>query len=161
VIRERVDEVVTVSDAEIAMAVTHLLERSKTLVEGAGAVPLAALLGEKFDFEPDEVVVPCLCGGNIDLNTLTTVIMRGLVRTGRYLKVRTVLRDRPGALEELLGIISARRANIYAIRHDRTSREIGMNATEVELDLETRGHEHVDELLEEIESAGYEVEVLV
>jgi threonine dehydratase len=161
VIRERVDEVVTVSDAEIAMAVTHLLERSKTLVEGAGAVPLAAMLAEKFEFAEDEVVVPCLCGGNIDLNTLTTVIMRGLVRTGRYLKVRTVLKDRPGALEELLGIISGKRANIYAIRHDRTSREIAMNATEIELDLETRGPDHVDELLAEIEDAGYEVEVLL
>jgi threonine dehydratase len=161
VIRERVDEVVTVSDPEIAMALTYVLERGKTLVEGAGAAPLAALLFEKFDFEPDETIVPAMCGGNIDLNTLTTVIMRGLVATGRYVKIRTVLKDRPGSLQDLLDVISAKKANIYAIQHDRTSRQIGMADTEVEIDLETRGHDHVEELIDEIRDAGYEVEVLV
>ena len=161
VIRERVDEVVTVSDPEIAMALTYVLERGKTLVEGAGAAPLAALLFEKFDFEEDEVIVPAMCGGNIDLNTLTTVIMRGLVATGRYVKIKTVLRDRPGSLQDLLDVISAKKANIYAIQHDRTSRQIGMADTEVEIDLETRGHDHVEELIDAIRDAGYEVEVLV
>ncbi len=161
IIQARVDEVCTVSDPEIAMAVVYLLERSKTLVEGAGAVALAAVLFEKFKFEPEEVIVPALCGGNIDLNTLTTVIVRGLVETGRYLKIRTVLKDQPGALEELLAILSGHRANIYAIQHDRTSREIGMSDTEVEIDLETRGHEHVTQLLEALESHGYGVDVLV
>ena len=161
VIDERVDEVVTVPDAEIAMAITHLLERSKTLVEGAGAIPLAALLSGAFDYEEDEVIVPVLSGGNIDLNTLTTVIVRGLVATGRYVKIRTVLQDRPGALEELVEIISAHRANIYAIQHDRTSRNVGMGDAEVELDLETRGQEHVEELLTSLAECGYEVEVLV
>jgi threonine dehydratase len=161
VIRERVDEVVTVSDEEIAVALTYLLERSKTLVEGAGAVALAAVLFESFDYDEGETVVPALCGGNIDMNTLTTVIMRGLVETGRYLKIRTVLRDRPGALERLIEVIAGQQANIYAIRHDRTSREIGMNAAEVELDLETRGHEHVEELLAALREHDYEVETLV
>jgi len=161
VIKERVDEVVTVSDPEIAMALTYVLERAKTLVEGAGAAPLAALLFEKFDFEPDEVIVPAMCGGNIDLNTLTTVIMRGLVATGRYVKIKTVLKDRPGSLQDLLDVISAKKANIYAIQHDRTSRQIGMADTEVEIDLETRGHDHVEELIDAIRDAGYEVEVLV
>ncbi|WP_227132471.1 threonine ammonia-lyase [Halorubellus salinus] len=161
VIRERVDEVVTVSDPEIAMALTYVLERGKTLVEGAGAAPLAALLFEKFDFEEGEVIVPAMCGGNIDLNTLTTVIMRGLVATGRYVKIRTVLRDRPGSLQDLLEVITAKKANIYAIQHDRTSRQIGMADTEVEIDLETRGHDHVEELIDAIRDAGYEVEVLV
>ncbi|WP_101295321.1 threonine ammonia-lyase [Halegenticoccus soli] len=161
VIRERVDEVVTVSDEEIAVALAFLLERSKTLVEGAGAVPLAALLFEKFPYDPDETIVPVLSGGNIDLNTLTTVIMRGLVETGRYLKIRTVLKDRPGALEDLIGIIADARANIYAIQHDRTSRDIAMNAAEVVLDLETRGEDHVEELLDALRSNGYAVEVLV
>jgi len=161
VIRERVDEVVTVSDPEIAMALTYVLERGKTLVEGAGAAPLAELLFEKFEFDPEEVIVPAMCGGNIDLNTLTTVIMRGLVATGRYVKIRTVLRDRPGSLQDLLDVISAKKANIYAIQHDRTSRQIGMADTEVEIDLETRGHDHVEELIDAIRDAGYEVEVLV
>jgi threonine dehydratase len=161
VIRERVDEVVTVTDDQIAVALTLLLERAKTLVEGAGAVALAALLSEAFDYADGETVVPTLCGGNIDMNTLTTVIVRGLVQTGRYLRVRTVVTDNPGALEGLLSVISAHRANIYAIRHDRTSRDVGMNDTEVELDLETRGPDHVEELVTAIEDAGYDVDVLV
>jgi threonine dehydratase len=161
VIQERVDEVVTVSDEEIAVALMYLLERTKTLAEGAGAVALAALLADTFTYKADETIVPALCGGNIDMNTLTTVIMRGLVETGRYLKIKTVLKDRPGALEQLLDVIAERQANIYAIRHDRTSRDIAMNATEVELDLETRGEEHVAELLAAIRERGYEVEVLV
>ncbi|ELK53817.1 threonine ammonia-lyase [Haloferax volcanii] len=160
VIRERVDEVVTVSDEEIAVALTYLLERSKTLVEGAGAVALAALVFQKFDYEEGEVVVPALCGGNIDMNTLTTVVMRGLVETGRYLKIRTELKDRPGSLEQLIEIIAAEKANIYAVRHDRTSRKIALNATEVEIDLEMRGPDHVESLLEELRDAGYDVEVL-
>ncbi|MFC4358025.1 threonine ammonia-lyase [Halobium salinum] len=161
VINERVDEVVTVSDEQIAVALMFLLERTKTVVEGAGAVALAALLADTFTYKANETVVPALCGGNIDMNTLTTVIMRGLVETGRYVKLKTVLKDRPGALEDLLHVIATQQANIYAIRHDRTSREIGMNATEVELDLETRGEDHVEELLGAIREQGYEVEVLV
>jgi threonine dehydratase len=160
IIEERVDEVVTVSDEEIAVAVTYLVERTKLLTEGAGAVPLAALLGEEIDVAPDETVVPVLSGGNIDLNTLTTVLMRGLVANGRYLKIRTVLKDRPGALLDLAGVIAANRANIYAIHHDRTSKDVAMNAAEVELDLETRGHDHVVELLDALEAAGYDVEIL-
>jgi threonine dehydratase len=161
VIRERVDEVVTVSDDEIAVALTALLERGKTLVEGAGAVPLAALLEGKFDYRDGETIVPCLCGGNIDMNVLTTVIMRGLVETGRYLRLRTVLKDRPGELERLVEVISEQRANIYAIHHDRTSRDVAMNDAEVELDLETRGPDHVEELVGALEDAGYEIDVLV
>jgi threonine dehydratase len=161
VIRERVDEVVTVSDEDIAMTVTHLLERSKTLVEGAGAVPLAAVLAEAFDYEDGEVIVPCLCGGNIDLNVLTTVLMRGLVGTGRYLRIRTVLKDRPGALLHLAEILVDHRTNIHAIHHDRASKDVAMNAAEVELDLETRGEEHVKKLLADLREHGYAVEVLV
>jgi threonine dehydratase len=160
IIEERVDDVVTVTDEEIAVAVTYLIERTKLLVEGAGAVPLAALLSEKVDVGPDETVVPVLSGGNIDLNTLTTVLMRGLVANGRYLKIRTVLKDRPGALLDLADIIAENRANIYAIHHDRTSKDVAMNAAEVELDLETRGHDHVVELLDALEAHGYDVEIL-
>ncbi|MFB6207618.1 MAG: threonine ammonia-lyase [Haloglomus sp.] len=161
VIEERVDDVVTVTDAETANALVALLERSKTLVEGAGAVPLAALVERAFDYEPDETIATALCGGNIDLNVLTTVIMRGLVESGRYLRIRTVLKDRPGALEQLIEVIADARANIYAIQHDRTSRDIEMNAADVKLDLETRGHEHVVELVDALEAHGYEVDILV
>jgi threonine dehydratase len=161
VIRERVDEVVTVTDDETAVALTTLLERGKTLVEGAGAVPLAALLEGKFDYADDEVIVPCLCGGNIDLNVLTTVIMRGLVETGRYLRIRTVLKDRPGELERLVEVISDARANIHAIEHDRAGKDVAMNAAEVELDLETKGPDHADALLAALREEGYEIDVLV
>ena len=160
IIRERVDDVVSVTDAEIAVALTRLLERSKTLAEGAGAVPVAATLFDRFDYEDDEVIVSAICGGNIDMNTLTTIILRGLVETGRYLKIRTELKDRPGALQELVGIISEHRANIYAIQHDRTSRDAAVNAAEVEIDLETRGEGHVTELLGALREHGYEVDVL-
>ncbi len=95
------------------------------------------------------------------MNMLTTVVVRGLVETGRYLRLRTVLHDRPGALEELAGIISKYDGNIYAIQHDRTSRDVAMNDAEVELDLETRGHDHIEELVAGLESHGYEVEILV
>ncbi|WP_138007054.1 threonine ammonia-lyase [Halalkalirubrum salinum] len=160
IIRERVDEVVTVSDAEIALALTVLLEREKALVEGAGAVALAALLSGAIDYEPDETIVPALCGGNIDLNVLTTVLVRGLVQLGRYLKIRTVLKDRPGALQGLIDIIAEQQANIYAIHHDRTSKRIGVSDTEVEIELETRGDEHVAELVATLEAEGYIVDIL-
>ena len=155
-LRESVDP----AEEEIAVALTYLLERSKTLVEGAGAVPMAALLFERFDYDEDETIVPALCGGNIDTNQLTTVLVRGLVETGRYLKIRTVLRDRPGALEDLVEIISDQRANIYAIQHDRTSRDVAMNEADVEIDIETRGHDHIEKVLGALRDAGYTVEVL-
>jgi len=161
VIERRVDEVVSVTDAEIANAVTALLERSKTLVEGAGAVSLAAVLAERFDYTDDETIVAALCGGNIDLNVLTNVVRRGLVECGRFLRLRTVVKDRPGALQELVDLLADTRTNVYAVEHDRASKDIAVNAAEVELDLETRGHEHVAELLDALEAAGYEVEVLV
>ncbi len=160
IIRERVDEVVTVTDDELANTLTQLLERSKVVAEPAGAAGLAALDHGRFAVDEDEVVVPILSGGNIDLNVLTTVILRGLVESGRYVKLRTVLKDRPGALEALSGLIGDQRANIYAIRHDRTSRDVAMNAAEVELELETRGRDHLREVIEGLEAEGYEVDVL-
>ncbi|PSQ44681.1 threonine ammonia-lyase [Halobacteriales archaeon SW_7_68_16] len=159
IIRERVDEVVTVSDPEIAMAVTLLLERSKTLVEGAGAVALAALLADTFEYDPDERVVLALCGGNIDLNVLRTIIVRGLVRSGRYLRVATVLNDQPGALADFLNLVAAADANVASIQHDRTTDEVGMNTAEVHLDIETHGPDHVDELLDALRER-FPVEVL-
>ncbi len=160
VIRERVDEVVEVDDEQTAVALTALLEREKALVEGAGAVALAALLEEKFDYREGEVIVPALCGGNIDLNVLTTVVLRGLIATGRYLKIETVLKDRPGALRELSGIIADQGANITAFHHDRTARDVAMRDARVEIELETRGPEHVERLLGALAARGYDVEVL-
>ena len=159
IIEEQVDEIVTVSDSEIASAMVLLLERAKTLVEGAGAVPIAALLEDTFDYAEDEVIVPVLSGGNIDLNLLTTVLSRGLVDRGRFVKLRTVMKDRPGALEEFLDIVAESGANIYEINHDRARQSFAIDATEIELDLETRGHEHVEAMLEKLREAGFQVEV--
>ncbi|QGX94959.1 threonine ammonia-lyase [Haloplanus rallus] len=160
VIKERVDEVVTVDDESIAIALTYLLEREKALAEGAGAISLAALLSDAIEYEDGETIVPALCGGNIDLNVLTTVVMRGLVATGRYLRFRTILKDQPGALVALGEIIADHRANITAFHHDRTSRDVAMNDARVELEVETRGPEHVDELLAALRDEGYEVEIV-
>jgi len=160
VIRDRVDEVVTVDDESIAIALTYLLEREKALAEGAGAISLAALLSGAIEYEEGETIVPALCGGNIDLNVLTTVVMRGLVATGRYLRFRTILKDQPGALVELGEIIAELRANITAFHHDRTSRDVAMNDARVELEVETRGPDHVDELLSALRDEGYEVEIV-
>ena len=158
-IQRYVDDVVTVSDDEIAVAVTRLLERGKVLVEPAGAVGVAALLADRIDVGRDEVVVPVLSGGNVDLNVLMTILVRGLVQTGRYAKIKTVLKDKPGALEELASLIAAERANIYAIRHDRTSRDVAMNRAEVELELETRSDEHLAGVIARLEEEGYVVEI--
>lgn len=159
IIDERVDEIVTVDDSEIASAMTLLLERAKTLVEGAGAVPLAATIEKKFDFAAEETIVPVLSGGNIDLNLLTTVLSRGLVDRGRFVKLRTVMKDRPGALRDFLNIVANSGANIYEINHDRARQSFAIDATEIELDLETRGHEHVDQIIDELREAGFQVEV--
>jgi threonine dehydratase len=158
-IDDRVDEIVTVDDSETASAMVLLLERVKTLVEGAGAVPIAALLEEKFEFEDDEVIVPVLSGGNIDLNLLTTVLSRGLVDRGRFVKLRTVMKDRPGALRDFLDIVTEAQANVYEINHDRARQSFAIDATEIELDLETRGHEHVQEIISELREEGFQVEV--
>ena len=160
VMAEYVDEVVTVDDREIALALTLLLERAKTLVEGAGAVALAAVLSEAFEYDDGETIVAALCGGNIDLNRLGTVIRRGLVQMGRYLKITVSLKDRPGELERVSSIVARTGANVYAVHHDRTSRDVAVNAAELELELETDDAEHAADIVDALEADGYEVEVL-
>jgi threonine dehydratase len=160
VMAEYVDEVVTVDDREIALALTLLLERAKTLVEGAGAVALAAVLSDAFEYDDGETVVAALCGGNIDLNRLGTVIRRGLVQMGRYLKITIDLKDRPGELERVSSIVARTGANVYAVHHDRTSRDVAVNAAELELELETDDAEHAADIVDALEAEGYEVEIL-
>jgi threonine dehydratase len=159
VMSEYVDEVVAVDDREIALALTLLLERAKTLVEGAGAVALAAVLSEAFEYEADETIVAALCGGNIDLNRLGTVVRRGLVQMGRYLKITIDLKDRPGELERVSSIVARTGANVYAVHHDRTSRDVAVNAAELELELETDDAEHAADIVDALEAEGYEVEI--
>ena len=160
VMAEYVDEVVTVDDREIALALTLLLERAKTLVEGAGAVALAAVLSDAFEYDDGETIVAALCGGNIDLNRLGTVVRRGLVQMGRYLKITIDLKDRPGELERVSSIVARTGANVYAVHHDRTSRDVAVNAAELELELETDDAEHAADIVDALEAEGYDVEIL-
>ena len=97
----------------------------------------------------------------VDVGPVVRQQVDELLERGRFLRIRTVLKDRPGALQDLVDLLADTRTNIYAIEHDRASKDIAVNAAEVELDLETRGDEHVAELLDAMEAAGYEVEVLV
>jgi threonine dehydratase len=159
IIRELVDEVVLVEEEEIAQAIVLLLEQSKLLVEGAGAVSLAALLHGRIA-KPEGKTVCLLSGGNIDVKTIATVVERGLVAGGRYLKLKVELEDIPGSLARLATDIAATRANIYYINHDRRSIALPIGRTEVILELETRGYEHIREIVDHLESKEYEVTAL-
>jgi len=159
IIRERVDEVVLVEEEEIAQTIVLLLERSKLLVEGAGAVTLAALLHGKAKF-PQGKTVCLLSGGNIDVRTLSMVVERGLVAAGRYVKLKVALEDVPGSLARMSAEIAAVKANIFYITHDRRSISLPLGESEVILELETRGFEHIKTILKHLEEKGYEVTVI-
>lgn len=155
-VQRYVDEVVSVSDDEIAASILFLLEREKLLSEGAGAAGVAALLNNKLDLQGKHVAV-VLSGGNLDMTLLSRVIGRGLVQTGRLTQLRLHLPDAPGALADLTSIVGRLRANIIEITHTRAFRELTLNETEVELSLETRGHEHVEEILAALREAGFRI----
>lgn len=159
IVRELVDEIVLVDEEEISLAIVALLERTKLLVEGAGAVPLAALLaGVVKNLQGKTVCL--LSGGNIDVKTISVVVERGLVAAGRYLKLKIELDDVPGALAKLATEIAAVRANISIITHDRRSKSLPIGKTEVLIELETRGYEHISEVVFHLQRAGYQVETL-
>ncbi|MFP4632362.1 MAG: threonine ammonia-lyase [Halobacteriales archaeon] len=158
-VRERVDDVVVVSDDETADAMLGLLERHKVVTEGAGAVPLAAVLNRDLGLDGEDVVC-VLGGGNIDSNVLSQVVNRGLINAGRYLKFETVLKDKPGALVEIASLIAEQDANIYAIHHERMAKDVTLNAAEVEFELETRGREHSNRIVRALENEGYDVDVI-
>jgi threonine dehydratase len=155
-IAELVDDVVTVTDEEIARAVLLLAERAKQVVEPSGAAGLAALLAGRVPAV--EPVAVLLCGGNVDPLLLARIIQSGLVSEGRHLELRTRLRDRPGALSALLAEVADAGANVVAIEHHRMTRALGLLEVEVQMAVETRGVEHGDELIERLRSAGYSVD---
>ncbi len=142
-IQRYVDEVVTVSEAEIAAAILFLLERTKTTVEGAGAVTLAAAMHLKVDLK-DQKVCAIISGGNIDITLLSRIIQRGLVKEGRVAVLETSLKDRPGAIAALLARLAAEKANVLDVRHDRHRHGIALNRTYVEVHIETSGVEHIE-----------------
>jgi threonine dehydratase len=158
VIRDSVDDIVLVEEEEIAQTIVSLLERTKLLVEGAGAVPLAAVLHKRIP-ELAGSTVCLLSGGNIDVKTIALVVERGLLAAGRYLKLKIELEDLPGSLATLTADIAAVRANIFLINHDRRSKSIALGRTEVSLELETRGYGHIREVIDFLEGKGYRLAV--
>ncbi|HLE47929.1 MAG TPA: pyridoxal-phosphate dependent enzyme, partial [Candidatus Thermoplasmatota archaeon] len=156
VMRKVVDEAVTVTDDEIAHAILLLLERSKNVVEGAGAASLAAALSGKVKLRGKKVCV-VISGGNIDINVLDGIILRGLEEAGRIVRFATEIGDRPGQLRKLLEVVAANRGNIRDVSHLRNRMGIPLGRTVVEIDIETQGQKHRDVLLDELKKAGYEV----
>jgi threonine dehydratase len=152
-----VDEVVTVDEEELANAVLLLLEIEKTVVEGAGAAPLAALLNRPLGLAGRRVVL-VLSGGNIDVTMLARIIERGLVKDGRLVRLGVALQDRPGALARLTALIAEERVNILQIEHDRAFSRQAIGSSEVELTLETSGRKQIDTLKQRLVAAGYLVE---
>jgi threonine dehydratase len=152
-----VDEMVTVDEEELANAVLLLVEIEKTVVEGAGAAPLAALLNRRLGLDEARVAL-VLSGGNIDVTMLSRIIERGLVKDGRMVRLGVVLRDRPGALARLTALIAEERVNILQIEHDRAFSREAIGATSVALTLETSGRKQIEALKQRLEVAGYVVE---
>ena len=158
ILRGHVDEVVAVSDEEISEAIVLLLERTKLLVEGAGAASVAAVLGGHVS--GDGPVCALLSGGNIDPTLLISVMRHGLTLAGRYLVVRTRVPDRPGELVRLLELVAMERGNLVSVEHHREGMAVPIAETEVELTLSTRDEEHCTALLDALRAQGYEVERL-
>jgi threonine dehydratase len=152
------DQVVEVTDEEISDALLLCLERKKLLVEGAGAVGLAALLAGRAGGSGTVAIV--LSGGNIDATTLISVMQHGLTRAGRYLALRTLIPDRPGELRNLLDLVARERGNVVSVDHHREGTTTTVIQTEVALVVATRDESHCEELLAAVWKAGYAAERL-
>jgi threonine dehydratase len=157
ILDELLDDIVVANDEEISQAIVLLLERSKLVVEGAGAVPVAALLAGRVGRSRGPICA-VLAGGNIDATTLNSVIRYGLTASGRHLVITILISDRPGELARIVGIIADERANILAIAHHREGRNIGVLETQAELTLETRGEEHSQHVIRALAAGGFTVE---
>lgn len=148
--RNRVDRVVAVNESALALAVVRLMELEKSVVEGAGAAPLAALLSGQLAELAGKKVVLCLCGGNIDLSILSRLIETGLVADGRLTRFTATISDRPGGLAQLASLIAETGAGIKDVTHDRAFSGPDVTAVNVLCTVETRDHEHVEELFRKL-----------
>ncbi|MGO1569980.1 MAG: threonine ammonia-lyase [Canibacter sp.] len=157
VIRDYVDEIVTVSDDDIARAIVFMLERAKLVVEPAGAVGVAAIIQGKLNLTGTTATI--LSGGNIDPLLLQRVIGHGLAASNRYLKLRILLTDRPGQLVRTAEIVASMNANVVEVVHTRHATELPISDVELELHIETRGTEHGNEIVAALEDAGYTVRI--
>lgn len=158
IIERYVDDIVAVGEDEIAAAILLLLERKKTVVEGAGAVPLAALVAGKLSFGERDSVVAVLSGGNIDINMISRIIDRGLVFDGRAARLAVKVPDRPGSLAELTRTVADMGANVLETYHRRAYADISVGDVEIVIQIETRGSEHVAEIVAALEALGHAVE---
>ena len=150
-----VDDVVSVTDDEIAQAITFLLEKGKTVTEGSGAAGLAAVFARKLDLGRKSCVL--LCGGNIDLNVMAKVIERGLRRQHRLVRIVTVVDDLPGNLNRLTTVFAEKRSNILEVLHDRVSPELGLRETRIDVLAETSSDEHIAEIVTALKALGFRV----
>ena len=150
-----VDDVVRVKEDDIAESMVFLLERAKTVVEGAGAMAMAAAAQKTFSLGKKSVVV--LSGGNVDLNALAKIIERGLGRKGRLARLKVVVGDVPGTLRRLTAVIAKQRANILEVYHDRLGRDLGVSETSIEFLLETRSFEQVQEIKQALTAVGTKI----
>ena len=155
-----VDEMVVVSEEEIIRAIFFLLEREKLVVEGAGAVAVAALLEGKVPVAPGDSVVCVLSGGNIDMNVVSRIIDRGLWADGRLASLAVVVRDRPGYLNEVTGVVAIAGANVLHIEHTRAFGDISVGKVGIEMRIETRGRDHVAKIVRELRELGHTVDEL-
>ncbi|MFW6156221.1 MAG: threonine ammonia-lyase [Armatimonadota bacterium] len=155
IIQQRVDDVLTVAERDIARAMLELLEHHKLVAEGAGATPIPALEACCEGLRGKTVVL-VISGGNADVTTLAAIIDRGLVEAGRAVRMQVTLTDRPGALAALSAEIAEAGANIVEIYHDRLSMDLELGQAEVEIVLGTRGHDHVREVLGHLAEKGYD-----
>jgi threonine dehydratase len=158
IVRNRLDRVVTVDDFEIGEAVLLMLERMKLLAEGAGAAALAGALKLGGAIAGRRVVI-VVSGGNIDVNLLDRMIGHGLAKAGRLMRLTVEMRDRPGELGRLLSVITEQGTNVHAIQHDRTRRDVRIGGARVTLELETRGHDHIERIRDALVAHGHKVVV--
>jgi threonine dehydratase len=158
IVRQRVDDVVLVDEGDIEEAMLLLLEIEKTVVEGAGAVGLATLLKYRERFAGRKVGL-VLCGGNIDPLTLADIIERGMVRSGRLTRLQVQLRDLPGSLAAVTRVLAEANANIEEVHHQRAFTRLPVQSAEVDFVLETRGAEHVQQIIDALAAAGFSARV--
>jgi threonine dehydratase len=154
-LQKLVDEIVLVEEEQIASAVLKLLERKRILAEGAAAAPLAALLGGSLQVAEGSRVVLVVSGGNVDSLLLERIIAAGLLKEGRMMRFSVCLKDAPGSLAGLLELLARHEANVVHIRHARNEGGLAINYTRVDLELETRGFEHIKEIERAMDGAGY------
>ena len=155
IVGELVDDLMLVEEGDIEQAIVMLLEIEKTLVEGAGAAGLAALLKDPARFAGRKVGL-VLCGGNIDPLLLASILERGMVRSGRLARIRVAARDNPGVLARITGIVAEAGANIDEVHHQRTFSSLSVQSVEVELVLQTRNRAHVQDVVRRLAEAGFD-----